>query len=145
MTAEERELLLTDLCGRITKRPKGVLLNKTFDPESVTIIGYNGRFVVVLRKGDYDEVPAESVRLYLRPLSSMTEEERDEIEEISHGWFYVNEDGEIFPMGQFTDSAEFEDAILPALKWLNKNMFDYRGLIPMNLAVEAKEETYKAD
>jgi hypothetical protein len=26
--------------------------------------------------------------------------------------------------------------------WLNKNMFDYRGLIPKGLALEAKEGMY---
>jgi hypothetical protein len=82
---------------------------------------------------------------YLRPMSSMTEGERDEVEEMSHGWLYVNEDGEIFPMGQFTDSGEFEDAILPTLDWLNKNYFDYRGLIPMGLALEAPENMYKTE
>ena len=78
-------------------------------------------------------------------MSSMTEEERDEIEEMSHGWFYVNEDGEIFPMGRLTNSGEFEDAILPALEWLNKNGFDYCGLIWKGLALEAPEGMYKED
>ena len=137
MTKEEKQLLLKDLCARL--------------PYGFTIHRYSDNRDIVFEPNELDEFAhfleyseGEKFKPYLRPMSSMTEEERDEIEEISHGWFYVNEDGEIFPVGQLTDSAEFEDAILPTLELLNKNKFDYRGLIPA-LALEAPEGMYKID
>ena len=32
-----------------------------------------------------------------------------------------------------------------ATDWLDKNKFDYRGLIPMGLALEAPEDMYKTE
>ena len=34
-------------------------------------------------------------------------------------------------------SGNMEHLSIPALDWLNKNNFDYRGLIPMDLAIDA--------
>ena len=58
---------------------------------------------------------------YLRPMSSMTEEERKVYIEISSHLC-----GEI--------------AAKTMIDWLNANHFDYRGLIPMGLALEVTEE-----
>lgn len=55
---------------------------------------------------------------YLFPLSSMTEEE---IKEYKHLVAFS---------GSSNGAANFTD-------WLNKNHFDYRGLIPMGLAIDA--------
>lgn len=136
MTRVEKELVLKDICARLLY---GFTVHRYSDNRDITF-GKNelDEFSHFL---EYSE--GKEFKPYLRSMSSMTEEEREEIEEMSHGWFYVNEDGEIFPVGQLTDSAEFEDAILPALEWLNKKKFDYRGLIPMGLALEAKEGMYE--
>ena len=32
-----------------------------------------------------------------------------------------------------------------SIDWLNKNMFDYRGLIPLGLAIEAPSDMYKEE
>lgn len=121
MTQEEKELLLKDLCSRVLYRPKGVFLHKLYDPEEVEVIGYSGKWVEVHRKGDFDEIPIELVRLYLRPMSSMTEEEKKEYNEM----FYW----------KCTDYEKVD--------WLNSRHFDYRGLIPMGLALEAPDDMYK--
>lgn len=154
MTKKDKELLLKDLCARLPYNvkckvyldTKGYCLrdeDKYCDDtlESVNCekqtctfnksIGYNFGYFAI-----------EEVKPYLRPMSSMTEEERNEVEEISHGWFYINEDGEIFPTGRLTDSGEFEDAILPTFEYFLKNHIDYRGLIPRGLALEAKDGMY---
>ena len=78
------------------------------------------------------------VKPYLRPMSSMTEEEYNE-------WFNtynIAEKSELERNG-------YEDYISANIAgdtakydWLNKNMFDYRGLIPMGLALEAPEGMY---
>lgn len=60
---------------------------------------------------------------YLRTMSSMTEDEFNEFKELE--W-----------------SGNFEHLSLPLLDWLNKKMFDYRGLIEKGLALEAPKDMY---
>ena len=62
-------------------------------------------------------VPFEFVKPLLRQMNSMTEEEKTEYETLLAN---VMVDGEVWKV---TD-------------WLNRNMFDYRGLIDDDLAVE---------
>ena len=147
MTQEEKQLLLVDLSARLTHKvrikcdgyPNGIVATGIVGDQIFHTPYFIGGEIII------DKHTIDAVRPYLRPMSSMTEEERDEIEEMSDGWFYVNEDGEIFPIGQHTRGGEFEDAILPTFEWLNKKMFDYRDLIPMGLALEAPEGMYKTE
>ena len=134
---ENKELLLKDLSARL---PYGQIVQ-------ISLFRNDG----IKRDIDLDPRVTENIweiidkyhaLPYLRSMSSMTEEERDEVEEISHGWFYINEDGEIFPIGGLTDSGEFEDAILPTFEYFLKNHIDYRGLIKKGLALEAPEGMY---
>ena len=118
MTQEEK-ILLKDICSRALYRPKGVFLHKAYDPEEIEVIGYNGNWVEVYRNGDFDEVPIESVRLYLRPMSSMTLEEFAE---------YI----ETFKWDYGVEGTPFD--------WLNERHFDYRGLIEKGLAISVTEK-----
>lgn len=65
---------------------------------------------------------------YLRPLSTMTEEEYNSIDwsNCVHVTRYSSNEGFEF--------ISIESFTLKVQEWLNKNMFDYRGLIPMGLA-----------
>ena len=132
---DDIKLFLTDLCGRICYRPKGVLLRTGFDNEEIEVIGYDGHFIDFFRKGDYDQASIDLVRLYLRPMSSMTEEEEgmyNLLQGISHlsEQHWTAKDGKIY---------RYADAI----DWLNENHFDYRGLIEKGLALEAPEGLYE--
>ena len=128
MTQEDKELLLKDLCSRL---PYGVICNDNrhgsgrvtnIDITPDDIEQKNGKVVVYYF--DFDECgELKNCKPYLRPLSSMTEEEFDKYEELE--W-----------------SGDFEHLSLPLLDWLNKNMFDYRGLIEKGLALEAPEGMY---
>lgn len=113
MTQKEKELLLKDLCARL---PYGVLvLNKDGDIESFT-------WQELKEFGDgYISKP------YLRPMSSMTEEELREYEELC--FIYDTSDGTVL----FGKNG---------LDWLNAHHFDYRELIPKGLALEAPEGMY---
>lgn len=81
---------------------------------------------------------------YLRPMSSMTKEEKRELQSFYPGCFgnqwLDTEKGtiDIFECSStitlyLNDSERIVD-------WLNKKMFDYRGLIPKGLAIEVTEE-----
>ena len=61
------------------------------------------------------------IKPYLRPMSSMTEEEKLMYEGLMIG----------------TNNVSY---MLDVIDWLNKNHFDYRGLIPKGLAIEVTEE-----
>ena len=138
LNTEDKELLLKDLCARL---PYGLLVKTPdhFNPQVIN--GINNELEVTVQNNLCYSLLFVA-KSYLRPMASMTEEERDEVEEISHGWFYINEDGEIFPVGGLTDSGEFEDAILPTFEYFLKNHIDYRGLISKGLALEAPEGMY---
>ena len=133
MTEENKILLAKDLFGRALS---GVKVNYK---GNVYTLGYN----MYLKDGDvaFESYPmmyflegVEEVKPYLRPMSSMTEEEKRE-----YGKF-CELDTEILenhPM-----NGEPFPALYNSQDWLNRNMFDYRGLIPMGLAIEAPEDMY---
>ena len=138
MTQEEKQLLLKDLCGRL---PYGV---KVLIPECrqdiATLIGIDDKLFTV----KYDEsiiyCPFSiNIKPYLRPMSSMTDEEKTYIK---NRWG-VNEFGDI----ELEDNSNLVDLsdIRNFIDWLNKKMFDYRGLIPKGAALEAPDEMYKME
>ena len=139
MTQEEKQLLLKDLCGRIYYRPKGVLLRTGFDNEEIKVIGYDGHFVDFFRRGDYDQALIDRVRLYLRPMSSMTEEEKSEW--IDGGLEVLK--SVIRKRTNGIDNEPNAESHSFSIDWLNEHHFDYYGLIPMGLALEASEEMYQ--
>lgn len=70
----------------------------------------------------YDVVT--SIKPYLRPMSSMTDEERAERIELL--WELERHINEVV-------TYKYQN-------WLNKHHFDYRGLIPMGLAIAVTKE-----
>ena len=119
MTQENKQLLLQDLCARL---PYGVKV-------------YAGKdFAMTLRKIDYkcfceswenEDFKSRSRWMlpYLRPMSSMTEEEKSYMEELS-------------------DFKCTPDKASQKIDFYNSHHVDYRGLIPMGLALEAPEDMY---
>jgi hypothetical protein len=73
---------------------------------------------------------------YLLPLSSMTEEQKEELENL--GWHFDN--FEIHNvnecLGTYKEYVAHLDCFV-LIDWLNKNHFDYRGLIPTGSAIDA--------
>ena len=116
MTNKEKDLLLKDLCSRL---PYGVKASyygaeeerETLDEiECVTLDGY-------VDIGQYS-LSIERIKPYLLPMSSMTDKQFKEYLELEH-------------------SGNMEHLSIPLLDWLNKNHFDYRGLIEKGLAIDA--------
>ena len=120
MTQEDKELLLIDLSARWPYGVKGII---TYD-ESNTAFTVEGIDNNVLHLSDAEECYIEDFKPYLRPMSSMTKEERY----VYH--FYCD-----YYYGNYFDTVG-------SIDWLNKNMFDYRGLIKKGLALEAPKGMY---
>ena len=130
MTQEEKDLLLKDLCARL---PYGVKYN--YD-------GYIG-CDYTMNQVDCNTVDCtfliESVKPYLFPLSSMTEEQRKEFLSVA-GYERREEDCGRHTETYYYDMVGHEHNLYPnsdAIDWLNKNHFDYRGLIEKGLAIDA--------
>ena len=121
MTQEDKDLLLKDIFGRI---PYGVKC-------SYLDIEFNNTTHGNLEGFEYDEdkdiifvidgigIYSEHVKPYLFPLSSMTEEQKEEFDRL------------------YTYDALIIEPQWELIDWLNKNHFDYRGLIEKGLAIDA--------
>lgn len=117
MTQEDKkELLLKDLCARL---PYGIKASyygieeecETWDEiEGITLDGY-------VDIGQYS-LSIEQIKPYLFPLSGMTKEQKD-----------------IF--GKLWWNTKGLNMAMRAIDWLNKNHFDYNGLIKKGLALDA--------
>ena len=117
----DRQLLLIDVCGRL---PYDFVIKGEYG-NYVNVNYYNAQIEHLL-----DRIVDGLNKLVLRPLSSMTEEE--EIE-------FINLTDDFLKLG----NKHYAILSLKQMDWLNKNMFDYRGLIPKGLAVEGKKEQFK--
>lgn len=128
MKQEDKDLLLLDLCSRL---PYGVKVESVFinpdtkEHKSYGIEVFNATSLLMIRDGLGEFKP------YLFPLSSMTEEQK-----------YICPIG-VGNLETFIEKESWAylelsfDSILRFIDWLNKNHFDYRGLIPMGLANNA--------
>ena len=140
MTKEEKQLLLKDLRARLsygvichTDKGDGYLCSI-----NQTIIGTKYGLNISPVKRDYfndSEQDDVIIKPYLRPMSSMTEKERKEIENI-----FLQDTQEIFKDPVEIRASSFYDA--DALDWYLKKHFDYRKLIEKGLALEAPNDIY---
>lgn len=135
MTQEDKELLLQDLCGRL---PYGVKCYKmTFKPELAEEV------ICMLRNGSHNCVQLgtflyrlEHIKPYLFPLSSMTEEQKEEYNQSRLKDLRMLNS---VLMERISDENNFDRLVVAhnEIDWLNKNHFDYRGLIEKGLAIDA--------
>ena len=125
MTEKEKDLLVKDLCARLPHGVK-VLMN---DGAIEELLNVNvSTFICNGLRG----LPQP----YLFPLSSMTDEQVIELNSI--GWYFDGYDisnSEAY----YSEGADYvtQDVCYTLIDWLNKNHFDYRGLIDKGLAIDA--------
>jgi hypothetical protein len=119
MTQEEKDILIKDLSVRL---PYGVMLETdnvfpqklegiTFDKDTFLISVSDGAFTL-----DW-----MTFRPYLYPLSSMTEKQKEEHQDLINNHYNFDANGNVFTLQDF----------------YCKYHLDYRGLIPMRLAIDA--------
>ena len=147
MTQEEKQLLLKDLCARLPYGVKAEVMGWDEEREEevfvpVTVYSLNTDGYVYFADNDYDITYCniDACRLYLRPMSSMTEEEK---QYVRGRWCYEWDGKDIWDFIIYhkiiAESAE------DLIEWFNEKHFDYRGLIRKELALEAPEGMYKTE
>jgi hypothetical protein len=139
MTQRDKELLLKDLCGRL---PYEIIL---VSPNERTTYQTDGNTAAEL-------LVEEGWKPYLRPLYSMTREEKKEFERLIDEKLNRNtgqEDNEWTPwVLHYTTGIRnsiggekfYFDEMIFIYDWLNKNHFDYRDLIPKGLAIKVTKD-----
>ena len=143
MIQEQKELLLKDLCARLPYFTKVQIKNEIVILDSICDDdGYYFNFIGDDREG----VNIENIKPYLFPLSSMTDEQEEELITITNGKFrYMWGDiNNAIPRKNTSEWGISENAFINGIKvinilyiWLLKNHFDINGLIPMGLANDA--------
>ena len=116
-----KKLLIKDLSSRL---PYNVICQVEFKENGK----YNSK--VMLLSGIFTDeayfttkggsIYSNEYKPYLFPLSSMTEEQKQEYQHITERWMYDS----FYSISDSTD-------------WLNAHHFDYRGLIEKGLAIDA--------
>ena len=126
MTQKDKELLLKDLCVRL---PYGIIIkHKDEHGKSIDarLVGYNGDWFNYYIDDLCFHLKIYEFKPYLRPMSSMTEEEKIEFQEIL-GKAIMSD----------TPVASYQ-----GVDWLNAHHFDFRNLIGKGLALEAPKGIY---
>lgn len=144
MTQEDKELLLKDLCARL---PYNVIVDYGYNAFNVRKGSYVERgtkcilgcYLLDVFISPRQNEKGEYIKPYLFPLSSMTEEQK---KDFMHCACYEirDEDCGRHTETYYYDLVGHESTFYPnadAIDWLNKNHFDYRGLIEKGLATDA--------
>ena len=157
MTQEEKDLLFKDLCARLpydvvvhagdvdikldrNHRGLGVLYYEHYSEKAKKNCGYNKEDFSIIISGCFY---GHDIKPYLFPLSSMTEEQWKELRNLIYEDFTLDEEfneglcyktyGDILV---WLDEKPINECYF-IFDYFNKNHFDYRGLIPMGLAIDA--------
>ena len=120
MTNEEKQFLFRDLCVRL---PYGVRVKLNGRREKSNKLTIDWLYAYSRH--------IEDIKPYLRPMSSMTDMEKQQFNLLSMN--------RIVPDGFGKNIQMFS---LKCIDWFNSHHFDYRGLIEMGLALEAPEGMY---
>ena len=140
MTQEEKNLLLKDLCARLPHKQK--VCYKIHDNSEEITETLSGALLDYFKTGKI-----AVVKPYLRPMSSMTEEEIYEYNKLVE---LDRSDKETFNnlrIDYIQNHLEYKNMpFVPMYRhidYLNTHRLDYRGLIPFGLALPAPEGMYK--
>ena len=136
MTQEEKELLLKDLCARL---PYGIWFQSYHSESGIDGKGTFDFYIDIDSEDAIGHIKSvcdtNNNKPYLRPMSSMTEEE------IKDFGGYINTQPITHQQGYkgYTVNCSHYYTV-SEIDWLNERHFDYRGLIPLGLAIAVTEE-----
>lgn len=126
MIQEQKDLLLRDLCARLPYEVKVKFGDSK--PATLTVIEHDEFGWQIGSEDEFGGMITiiDNVKPYLFPLSSMTEEQKKELYNLVEETAF-----------QIIHSEDGSPQPHIAMDWYNKNHFDYRGFIPMGLAIDA--------
>lgn len=122
MKQEEKELLIKDLSART---PYGVKIHSNGVEYTLSSV-YKDMVYAERHKGQMllFVTYIDDIKPYLRPMSSMTDEEKE--------YYYL-----VISRSMYASNA------CELVDWFNEHHFDYRGLIEKGLTLEAPEGMYE--
>ena len=136
MKQEDKELLLRDLSARL---PYGVKINENIQGDfTVTGLTTERVFTTCETEGCHNDFPIECVKPYLFPLSSLNEEQRNNVSKL-----LIDTQNEFSPYGElnmkgcdnlFICSVKQSNALI---NYCLANHLDINGLIEKELATDA--------
>ena len=147
MTQEDKELLLNDLCGRLSYGVIGRCeIDASYDTSFDTIFQ--------IHKFDAEVYGIKEDLLLVNPLIEDNDEQTYTEEEVTDGVAILDFTPDLFPLSSMTEEQKviygdlcysviqsltnnMQSELNELIDWLNKNHFDYRGLIEKNLALDA--------
>ena len=131
MTQEDKDLLLKDLYARLPYKPivqiegcgiwnlRGIDHDDSAELRDRVIVWHGKNY-----PSSKNSFPISDCKPYLFPMSSMTEEQREEYSQLQQKIIY--------------NSKGFVNTdIMNYINWCYENHFDVNGLIPLNLAIDA--------
>ena len=137
MTPEDKQLLVQDLCARLPYEPKA---RKGGMETNINLTTLDSFYY-----GD------EIILPYLRPMSSMTEDEKEELRNIIHFGYPSDDYDKYGHRGIEVANVRYDDwkniefdfeEFYQLEDWLNAHHFDYNGLIGKGLALKAPDGMY---
>ena len=139
MTQEDKQLLFVDLSKRLPYHVRvKVWLKDGLTEEGFLDLEHNYSDVL-LHAFYYNEI--KKIKPYLRPMSSMTEEEKEEMHNLlsPEGTAIYKNDGIALPINHYGEYVTYE-FMNRIIQYLLENHFDFMGLIPKGLAIEVTKE-----
>ena len=133
MTKEDKELLLQDLCGRLPYKPivqiedcgiwnlRGIDHDDSAELRDRVIVWHGKNY-----PSSKNSFPISNCKPYLFPLSSMTEEQITEYNQLLE-----------LELKAINDEIPQSYATAFEVDFYNKHHLDWRGLIPLGLAIDA--------
>ena len=138
MKQEDKELLLQDLCSRLPYGVKVLYKHSVFDIDYISSMYEEVHLDIV----DNYTIGISEVKPYLFPMSSMTEEQTEEIHNLIYQgvsesvdetkeWLKIRKENDLRPI-----TLTYILSYKLVIDWFCKNHFDYRDLIPKGLAID---------
>lgn len=136
MTQNEKDILLRDLCARLPYKVKVQIKNvsEICTLEEIDCNSDEMSVAVKHENGELNGYDFDLAKPYLFPMSSMTDDQKQELNRLSEKECKIIEDVVNNPI---PSNVGFPVVVHYMVDWCNKNHFDYRGLIPMGLSIDA--------
>ena len=128
MEDTKKNILLKEICSRL---PYSEHNGKLFVIEGLKNLNQVLAFEADVTWSYVRAINIDEIKLVLRPMDSMSEEEKSEFYRLLFNLEKVC----------FRDLIKGDDSISPIIDWLLKNNFDFRGLFQMGIAMKYLKKT----